>query len=176
MLVTTHFPLTDFTKSSTAIRLDIENELHPEKSPEDARIVHCLWLLSTHVLEPIRAHFGKPFRPNSAYRCYALEEALCGKSIKRFLAENPGTVLLDYMERKSHPTGQAADIEIPGVRNLDLAKWIEKNLIFDQLILEFYHPQDPSSGWVHVSFREGANRSQVLTISGAGAMNGLPAK
>jgi len=31
-------------------------------------------------------------------------------------------------------------------------EWIVKNLDFDQLILEFYTSDDPSSGWVHVSY------------------------
>ena len=44
-----------------------------------------------------------------------------------------------------------------------MAKWIEENLEFDQLILEFYTPGIPDSGWVHVSYRPDANRASVLT-------------
>ena len=46
---------------------------------------------------------------------------------------------------------------------------------FDQLILEFYNPDDPAGGWVHVSYNEsGANRKQVLTYDGKKYENGLP--
>ena len=46
---------------------------------------------------------------------------------------------------------------------LDVAKWIEENLEFDQLILEFYTPGIPDSGWVHVSYNSEENRKSVLT-------------
>ena len=50
--------------------------------------------------------------------------------------------------------------------NADVAMWIENNLDFDQLILEFYTPGEPSSGWIHVSYNEdGKNRKSVLTAS-----------
>jgi hypothetical protein len=39
-----------------------------------------------------------------------------------------------------HTRGMAADIEIPGVANADLAGWIKENLSYTQLILEFYTP------------------------------------
>jgi len=62
-----------------------------------------------------------------------------------------------------HCQGQAADIEIPGVANADLAQWIVSNLDFTQVILEFYTPGVPDSGWVHVSYVEGNLKKQVLT-------------
>ena len=46
---------------------------------------------------------------------------------------------------------------------------------FDQLILEFYNPDDNASGWVHISYNEkGNNRKQVLTYDGKKFDNGLP--
>jgi hypothetical protein len=39
-----------------------------------------------------------------------------------------------------HCQGFAADIEIPGIANADLAQWIADNCDFRQLILEFYTP------------------------------------
>ena len=46
---------------------------------------------------------------------------------------------------------------------------------FDQLILEFYNPDDPAGGWVHVSYNEkGSNRKQVLTYDGKKFENNLP--
>ena len=62
--------------------------------------------------------------------------------------------------------GQAADLEAPAVSNYDLAEWISQELEFDQLILEFYTPGDPASGWVHCSYRnDGENRKEILTAS-----------
>jgi hypothetical protein len=37
------------------------------------------------------------------------------------------------------------------------------NLDFTQVILEFYTPGVPDSGWVHVSYVEGNIKKQVLT-------------
>ena len=44
-----------------------------------------------------------------------------------------------------------------------MAKWISENCDFDQLILEFYTPGVPDSGWVHVSYKSVGNRKSVLT-------------
>jgi hypothetical protein len=61
-----------------------------------------------------------------------------------------------------HATGNAADLEIPGVDNKVLATWIKENLEYDQLILEFYRDGEPDSGWVHVSWNSEKNRSNSL--------------
>ena len=74
-----------------------------------------------------------------------------------------------------HAKGQAVDFEIAGVPNIQVAYWLENNVDFDQLILEFYNPDDPAGGWVHVSYNEkGSNRKQVLTYDGKKFENGLP--
>ena len=66
-------------------------------------------------------------------------------------------------------------MECPGTSNLELAQWIRDNLEFDQLILEYWNGSDPNSGWVHVSFREGRNRNEVMTKDlGQPYMVGLP--
>jgi hypothetical protein len=59
--------------------------------------------------------------------------------------------------------GMAADIEIPGVPNAELAQWIEANLPYTQLILEFYTQGIPDSGWVHVSYDPKNLKKQTLT-------------
>ena len=65
-----------------------------------------------------------------------------------------------------HCLGEAADIEVPGLSNRDLALWIEKTLDYDQLILECSKPGVPGSGWVHVSFKaHEPNRKQELTAT-----------
>ena len=52
--------------------------------------------------------------------------------------------------------------EIPGVDNRELATWIKNELEFDQLILEFYRDNEPSSGWIHCSYSTNSNRNQSL--------------
>lgn len=103
--------------------------------------------LCEKVLEPIRAHFGKPVRVNSGYRSPRVNAAVGSKSTSQ------------------HMLGEAADIEIDGVSNADLAKWIRDNLKFDQVILEAYRPGVAGSGWVHVSYRVGRLRQSALTMT-----------
>ena len=49
-----------------------------------------------------------------------------------------------------------------GVDNAELADWIKRELPYDQLILEFYTPGEPNSGWIHCSYTEGMPRKQFL--------------
>jgi len=48
------------------------------------------------------------------------------------------------------------------VSNKALADYIDSELHYDQLILEYWNESDPNSGWVHCSFSEGNNRKQYL--------------
>ena len=77
-----------------------------------------------------------------------------------------------------HARGEAADIEVPGVSNLDVARWIKTNLSVDQLILEAHKPGQPSGGWVHVSWVPNGRRNQATTMTmgshGPVYMQGLP--
>jgi zinc D-Ala-D-Ala carboxypeptidase len=129
MRLSKHFTLSEFTKSQTATRRRIRN--HP--SPADIKAIK---LLCEKVLEPVREHFGKPVVISSGYRSPALNRAVGGAA------------------RSQHAKGEAADFEIPGVSNVEVCRWMEKNLNYDQLILEFYTPGIANSGWVHVSYRE----------------------
>ena len=67
----------------------------------------------------------------------------------------------------------AADFEIAGVSNLEVALWIQNHCAFDQLILEYY-TGELNSGWIHVSYKDGSNRKQVLTFDGKSYKNNLP--
>ena len=71
----------------------------------------------------------------------------------------------DISERIFYAEEILRDIfESYSISNPDLAKWIQDNLDFDQLILEFYDGVDPNSGWIHCSYkRDGSNRKDVLT-------------
>ena len=69
----------------------------------------------------------------------------------------------------------ACDFEIIGVPNIQVAYWIQNNVDFDQLILEFWKKDEANAGWIHVSYNEkGVNRKQVLTFDGKTYSNGLP--
>ena len=150
MKLSENFSLQELIKSQTALRKGINNK------PASPDIVVNLQTLCEKVLQPVRDHFGKPVTVNSGYRCPKLNKAIGSSS------------------KSQHTKGLAADIEIPGVSNKELAEYIESNLPFDQLILEFYNGVDPSSGWVHVSYIDDTNnRKQTLTINANGTFPGL---
>ena len=44
----------------------------------------------------------------------------------------------------------------------ELALYIKNELEFDQLILEFYKDNEPTSGWIHCSYSTNHNRQQSL--------------
>ena len=138
MQISEYFQLSERVKSQTAARRGIHNH------PGNAAIAD-LKMLCEHVLEPVRAHFGRPVVISSGYRSPRLNRAIGGSSTSQ------------------HCKGQAVDFEIPGVSNVEVARWIEANIGFDQLILEFYRSGQPNSGWVHCSYHHGANRHQVMT-------------
>ncbi len=145
-----HFTFGELIRSETAERKGIDN------TPPD-NLIPKLRHLSTAILEPVRLHFGNPFRPNSGYRSPDLNKEIGGAS------------------KSQHCKAEAVDIEIPGVSNYDLAVWIKDNLEFDKVILECYRPGEPSSGWVHVSLKnEGeVNRGVALTYSNRSFSEGL---
>lgn len=137
MHLSQNFTVTEFTKSQTALRQGLDN------TPED-RHLEAAKILFERVVQPVRDAFG-PTTINSGYRGKALNKAVGGSS------------------NSQHCKGEAVDIEVPGVANAKVAEWILANCDFDQLILEFYTPGIPDSGWVHVSYKESGNRKKVNT-------------
>ena len=127
MKLSAHFSLRELTKSQTATRLKLSNEPGPAE-------IENLKAVGLNVLEPVREQYGIPFSPSSGYRCSALNKVL-GSS-----------------DSSQHIKGQAADFEVPGISNMDVATWVMENCSYDQLILEFHKRKDPHSGWVHCSF------------------------
>ena len=138
MKLTQNFSLHEMTKSETALRLNLENE------PDEQQLA-ALQTLCEKVLQPIRDYFGMGVKVNSALRTLPVNRAV-GSS-----------------DNSHHVRGMAADIEIPSIPNAELAEWIVENLDFTQVILEFYTPGIPDSGWVHVSYVPEDLRKQVLT-------------
>ena len=141
MQLSGHFSLRELTKSQTATRKGIDNTPTPEH-------IENLTDLCLQVLEPTRRNFGKPMVITSGFRSEALCEAIGSKSTSQ------------------HAQGMAADFEMFGMDNKTLANYINDNLIFDQLILEFYNSEEPNSGWVHCSYNKKDNRKQYLIYDG----------
>ena len=137
--VAQNFTLPELVKSSTAERLGISN------MPDSAQTLVNLVNVANHILQPVRDQFG-PIRVNSGYRGLPLNKAVGGSKTSQ------------------HCKGEAADFESSRIGNYKLACWCRDNLEFDELILEFYTQGEPSSGWVHCSYKkDGTNRGTTLT-------------
>ena len=138
MNLTANFTLAEMVKSETALRHNMDN------TPGETEIEN-LKQLCEQVLQPVREHFKTGVKVNSGFRHPEVNAKVGGS------------------KTSDHCKGQAADIEIPGIPNADLAIWIMDNLQYTQLILEFYTPGVPDSGWVHVSYDPANLKKQNLT-------------
>lgn len=129
-----HFTLQEMSKSTTAIRLGIDNT--PGKTEAEN-----LEALVKNILDPLREAYGKPIIVSSGFRCEKLNKSVGGSSTSQ------------------HRFGQAADIRSVSDKpedNKEIFDLIRSlKLPFDQLINEFNYD------WVHVSFGP-RNRRQVL--------------
>ena len=139
MKLSKNFSLKELTTSQTAERKGINN------NPNEDQITG-LQNLCENILQPIRDHYAKPVTVSSGFRSPNLCVAI-GSSVN-----------------SQHAKGQAADFEIFGIPNAELAKWIVENLDFDQLILEYHNIEEPNSGWIHCSVKTAPEipRKQVL--------------
>jgi hypothetical protein len=54
------------------------------------------------------------------------------------------------------------DFEVMGVDNAEVADWVYANCQTDQLILEYYTPGEPNSGWIHASYIPFQPRAQYM--------------
>ena len=147
MKLSEYFSLEEMTKSQTAVRMGIDN------APDDEQM-QCLTDLCRNVLDHVRSEFG-PLTPSSGFRSAALCEAIGSKPTSQ------------------HAKGEAADFEVMGGDNQEVAKWIIDNLEFDQLILEYYKEGEPNSGWVHCSYKAEGNRNEVLKFDGKTYTRGI---
>lgn len=137
MRLSKDFTLQELTVSSTATKHGISN------IPNQDQITNLI-LLCQFILQPIKEHFNKPVIINSGYR----SPELC--------------LLVNSTVTSQHTKGQAADFEINGISNKELADWIVANLDYDQCILEFWNKEEPNSGWVHCSYSFDHSRKQYL--------------
>jgi zinc D-Ala-D-Ala carboxypeptidase len=137
MKLTENFSLNELTKSQTAERKGIDNTPSAEHQENLKRLCET-------ILQRVRDHFGQVVSISSGYR----SPELC--------------VAIGSSTKSQHARGEAADFEIFGVSNKELADYINENLTYDQLILEYWKESDPNSGWVHCSFTLNGNRKQYL--------------
>ena len=140
MKLTANITLDELTKSQIAERKGINNNPNPQQ-------IENLKALAVNVLQPIRSHFDKPLIISSGFRCAELCLEIGSSINSQHVADDESA---------------AADFEIPGVDNRELARWIRNNLEVDQGILEFYRDGEPTSGWIHCSYSINTNRQQWL--------------
>ena len=140
MKLSKNFSLEELIRSSTAMRIGIDN------IPNDEHLKN-LQVVVDEIAQPLRDHFGKPVRINSGYRSPALNDAIGGS------------------KKSQHSKGEAIDLEIDGVSNMEVADWITENCDYDQVILEFYNPAEgPNSGWVHASCKADLSQNRKRNL------------
>ena len=111
--------------------------------PNEAEVA-SLRSLAEMILQPLRDALGKPVRVNSAFRSEAVNRAVGGTATSQ------------------HRLGQAADIHVPGMTSVEVAKKIVAlGLPFDQVIEEF-------GSWVHVSYGPRHRRQQLTAVKRSG--------
>ena len=109
MKLSENFSLQELLKSQTAERKGILNK------PDNPAHITNLQTLCEKVLQPVRDHYGLPVVINSGFRCKKLNKAIGSSS------------------KSQHTRGEAADIEVPGVSNKQLAEYIKDNLPFNRI-------------------------------------------
>ncbi len=130
-----YFTISEFVRSETAEKRGIDNKLPKELLPNVQALID-------KVLDPLREAWGKPIIVTSGYRCPALNNAVRGSATSQ------------------HMSGQAADITAGSRKENKRLFYLiqELGIDFDQLI------DEKGFSWVHVSYREGNNRKQILSL------------
>ena len=125
MNLSRNFTLQELIKSDTAIRLDINN------NPNSGQI-EKLKALCENILQPVRDHFGR-VKVTSGFR----SEQLCIK--------------IGSSVNSQHAKAEAADFEVMGTDNAELADWINK-------IHCSWIPDQPRASFLHAYKSEGKTK------------------
>ena len=140
-ILTPHFRLSEFSRSSTADSHGIDNSVPKELIPS-------LKNLCEQVLEPLREHFNKPVVISSGYRCPKLNRLVGG------------------VPNSQHQKGEAADIKLYSVEEgKRWFNWIVENCNFDQALWE-RESKNSCLFWIHISCRPiiSKNRHQAESL------------
>ena len=138
--ISQHITFAEATKSATGSRLGINNVPPPE-------IIETMKITAENVFEPLREKCG-PIRISSFYRSPELNRAVGGAKVSQ------------------HCKGEAIDISGINVTNAELFRVACELDQFDQIIWEFGTLTEPD--WVHISFKKGHNRKQILRATKIG--------
>ena len=132
--ISEHISYKEAVHSNKAIALGIDNK--PVLSQ-----LYNMGLVANRCFEPMREWYGKPIYINSFFRNKELNKAVKGSATS------------------DHVKGCAIDFDTKSIEeNKKLFDWCKDNLEFDQLIFE------NGGEWIHISFRLGENRQQVLNL------------
>lgn len=135
-----YFSIEELCASDTAERKKIDNTPNADARLRMQRLIEQL-------LDPIRAAWGGPITVNSGYRSPALNRAVGGVATSQ------------------HVKGEAADITVGSTsdnkRLFDKIVELQKagKIAFDQLI------DESNFAWIHISYRAGNNRNQILHLN-----------
>lgn len=130
-----YFTKEELIRSAAAERAGLDNIPPPEAAA-------ALDTLAEKLLDPVRAMWGSPLTVNSGYRSPAVNRTVGGAP------------------HSQHLRGEAADITAgsPEKNRLLFEIIAASDLEFDSLIDERGYL------WLHVSYRAGANRRQILHL------------
>jgi len=137
--ISDHISYKEATFSQTATRKGLDND------PNKDQLIN-MKMLANKVFEPLRAWVGGAVKINSFFRSEALNTAIGGSKTSQHCGNSGAAVDLD--DTYGHKSNKA------------MFNYIKDNLVFDQMIWEFGDKENPN--WVHVSYREGNNRMQIL--------------
>lgn len=134
-----YFTINELCRSTTARSKGIDNTPPAEIRPK-------LETLIDELLDPVREAWGQAIGINSGYRCPALNKAVGGVATSQHLKGEAADLNAGDTVKNKMLFDKIADLQKAGV------------IEFDQMIDEAHYK------WVHISYRKGDNRNQVLHL------------
>jgi hypothetical protein len=139
MQLSEHFALEELTRNSRGL---------PNEPP--AEVIPLLREFCENILEPVRAHVGRPVRITSGYRSPEVNRLVAGAGDSYHCAT---------------ATRCAADIQVTGIPLEQLFKWLceESGLVFDKVIFERGKRSDTEiDDCIHIQYRTENPRRQAF--------------
>ena len=146
MKLSEHFTLTEFTRSDTAQRLNLDNSLPPQLQNKALETAHMMERIKGHLSGLARQKV--PILVSSGYRCPALNLAIGGSDD----SDHMRMMAIDFKAPAFGTPKQICQALAPVVAALQIG----------QMILEF-------DSWVHVSLQLPSNPSnRIITRTASG--------